>query len=56
MTGFSSLGNPTISDGVLYFSAFSGNTYAFGLLSGTNAVRAPAPASLRPDMKLVARR
>lgn len=58
VAGFSFLGSPTISDGVVYFNTFGDNTYAFALLAGTDAVRAqmrpPAVSSLHPDMSLVA--
>jgi outer membrane protein assembly factor BamB len=57
VAGFSFLGNPTISDGVVYFNTYGYNTYAFSLLAGTDAVRAhaqpPSPSSLHPDMRLV---
>jgi len=57
VAGFSFLGNPTISDGVVYFNSYTYNTYAFSLQAGTNVVRAraqpPAVKSLHPDMSLV---
>ena len=55
VAGYTFLGNPTISDGVVYLNTFGYNTYAFSLLAGTNAVRAthpPARSSLHPDMSL----
>ena len=58
--GFSFLGNPTISDGAVYFSTFGYNTYAFSLQAGTGLARAqarpPTVSSLHPDMGLSARR
>ncbi len=54
--GYSFLGNPAVSDGVVYMNAFGGGTYAFGLLGGADAARraaiAPSIASLHPDMRL----
>ena len=58
VAGYTFLGNPTISDGVLYLNTFGYSTFAFSLLAGTNALRAhvhaPLPASLHPDMRLIA--
>ena len=56
VAGFSFLGNPTISDGVVYFNSYGYNTYAFALLAGTNAIKAhvkpPSLSSLHPDPSL----
>lgn len=58
VTSYSFLGNPTVSDGVVYLNTFGYNTYAFSLLSGVDARRthAPRPSSLRPDMRLAVSR
>ncbi len=53
--GYSFIGNPAVSDGVLYLNAFNGKTYAFGLLGGTAAAKHPVPppiSSLHPDLTL----
>ena len=55
--GFTFLGQPAISDGVLYFSTFGYNTVAYGLYGGTSAVisafgQRPVPSSLHPDLEL----
>ena len=53
--GASLFGNPTVSDGVVYLNTYGGDVYAFGLLAGTDLVRAPRVADLRPDRGLVVR-
>jgi len=55
VTGANFLGNPVICDGVAYLASYSGPLYAFALQAGTNAVRRPIPATLHPNMALVAR-
>ena len=56
VTGLTFLGNPTISDGVVYLNTYGNDTFAFSLLAGTNALPAhthrPKPSSLQPDMSL----
>jgi len=54
VTGANYFGNPVISDGVVYVASYQQPLYAFALAAGTNVVRAPAPAMLRPNMDLVA--
>ena len=56
LVGYSTLGSPSISDGGLYLNASLSDTYAFSLLSGTNAVRRPAPAGLHKNWGLVVTR
>jgi outer membrane protein assembly factor BamB len=53
--GASYFGSPAVADGTLYIATASGELYAFAPNAGADVVRAltaPAPESLRPDMKL----
>jgi outer membrane protein assembly factor BamB len=54
VTGANYFGNPVISDGVVYIASYQHPLFAFALEAGTNAIRAPAPAALHPNMELVA--
>jgi outer membrane protein assembly factor BamB len=55
-TGYSFIGSPTVSDGILYLSTYGSDTYAFSVDSGTGAVShitpPPKPSSLHPDFAL----